>query len=140
MRDIVDTLGHEGMSSDESEPDSDDDESSSLVSTFRVKEMPWRRNITDELGIIDAERQLDKSVYSRQGSKPVYRRRGPGSPATTRGPVAGLPRAFYNDAWFETLNTEEKRLLRVNTREFSWVTVAAQRLAILFKSHEPTLT
>ncbi|KIP01154.1 hypothetical protein PHLGIDRAFT_17403, partial [Phlebiopsis gigantea 11061_1 CR5-6] len=124
MRDMLESLGHEGMSSDESDLDDDDDDDT-LAATFRVKTMPWRRNITRELDIIDAERRRDASVYHKQGSKPVHRRRD-ANLITSRPAAVNLPRAFYSDAWFGELSERELRQLRVNERSFEWANITAE--------------
>ena len=67
LQELVCSLGVDGMSSDESE---DDDDTEIL---YRVKSMPWRRDIRKELDIIDAIRVKEKGMFSRQGSKPAKR-------------------------------------------------------------------
>ena len=125
MRKMLQELGHEGMSSDESDLEDDDDDDT-LAPAFRVKTMPWRRDITHELDIIDAERRRDASVYHKQGSKPVHRRRD-ADLLTTRPAAVNLPRVFYDDTWFEKLGSRERRQLRAGSHAFEWANVTAQR-------------
>ena len=129
LMEVLDTLGPDGMSSDKSEGEADEDHSDEAVLnrtafTFRVKRMPWRRDITKELEIIDAERLKDRAVYRRQGSKPAQRRRNPDAPLSSREAPAGLPQAFYDESWIAKLSKDKRRDLAVSDRKFYWFNVA----------------
>jgi hypothetical protein len=108
------------MSSDES----DDDGSGELESFrlgFHVKKMPWRRDVTKELQLLDDERMQSKAVFRRKGSKPAPRIRLPDGPRSTREAPKRLPRSFYNDDWFSSLDSREKRRLAVPSVKFPWL-------------------
>ena len=113
----METLGKDGMSSDESE---DDGEVASMRNEYRVKRMPWRRNITKELQILDGERIQDKMIFHRKGSKPAPRIRSPDAPLSSREALAKLPRSFYDDQWFDSLTRGETRKLAVSSTPFPW--------------------
>lgn len=130
MKEMIENLGYEGMSSDESEVEQEEGEvedEEALLSranfAYRVKRMPWRKDITNELDIIDSERLKDRGTYRRQGSKPVPRRRDPNAPSTSRQAVPGLPIAFYNDTWYAKLSEDRKNELFVSDRKFNWFNV-----------------
>jgi hypothetical protein len=113
LKTVVETLGHEGMSSDESEPEEDD-----MDITYRVKLTPWRRVIDKELTIIDSARKFS-SGFARSGAKPVRRIRDH-KLLSTRPPVKGLPRSFYDDWWIQS---DKKRILMVEaaSTHFKWM-------------------
>ena len=92
---LVETLGAEGMSSDESNDENDTE----LV--FRVKKLPWRRNVTKEMGLIDAMRLKQKGVFAPQGSKPGKRIRGDDELVSTREAPGFLPRELYDQDWLK---------------------------------------
>jgi hypothetical protein len=124
LKTVIETLGRDGMSSDESEVE---DESS--YPKFRIeymtKRMPWRKDISSELQILDEERWRDREIVRRRGAKPAPRLRTRNAPKTTRLPPSNLPRAFYNDRWYARLTREEKRDLTTSTTKFEWMTVRA---------------
>ncbi|KAH7917377.1 hypothetical protein BV22DRAFT_979951, partial [Leucogyrophana mollusca] len=57
LKDIVERLGEDGMSSEESSVEDEVDV------VLRTKIMPWRRDISRELAIIDKQRLLDNDIY-----------------------------------------------------------------------------
>ncbi|KAF8882341.1 hypothetical protein CPB84DRAFT_1851318 [Gymnopilus junonius] len=65
LLDLVETLGEDGMSSDESEID---DRTATVI--YRVKNMPWRRTISEEMDLIDKQRAT-AHIFSKKGSKPM---------------------------------------------------------------------
>ena len=65
LRQVIQGLGHDGMSSEESDVEDDMD------TILRVKTLPWRRNLEKELTLIDSLRVQDPGNYSRCGSKPA---------------------------------------------------------------------
>jgi hypothetical protein len=111
---VVDRLGTDGMSSDDSSMEG-------VETVYRVKNMAWRRDINRYLDIIDDERKENSDIYCPQGAKPIKRIRGHRNPVSTRAPVQELPRTFYDDDWYG-LDSEEHRLLTLNVSEeaFTW--------------------
>ncbi|KAF8583368.1 hypothetical protein K439DRAFT_1617577 [Ramaria rubella] len=84
LLDMLKTLGQDGMSSEESDNDTND----SIHSVLRPKNLPWRRNIKEELKILDDQRHLDQDICAPQGAKPVQQIRSPRNPQTNRKPPA----------------------------------------------------
>jgi len=60
LRELVEKLGEDGMSSDES----DTDQWTGLP-TYRVKHLRWRRNMDNELNMVDKLRVVHKDLYSQ---------------------------------------------------------------------------
>jgi len=114
---LVETLGIDGMSSEESEGDDDTE------ITFHVKTLPWRRNITEELQIIDNMRLLEKGIFAPQGSKPVKRLQGT-SVVSTREAAMGLPRTLYDESWLR-LQPHPNLKPNVSERPFKWLNIMA---------------
>jgi hypothetical protein len=58
---VIETLGRDGMSSDESEVE---DESSypKFWIEYMTKRMPWRKDILSELQILDEEQWQDREI------------------------------------------------------------------------------
>jgi hypothetical protein len=123
---LVGHLGADGMSSEESGVEANEEGVPQKV--YRVKIMPWRRNIDRELAIIDKARLQDKELYSDAGAKPVPRKRSEQNNESSREPVCDLPRVLYDDSWFDRLNHNFRECtLRVSKKQFQWFErVAAQ--------------
>lgn len=73
---VVEKLGTDGMSSDESSTEG-------VETVYRVKKMAWRREIEASLDIIDRERRLNSDIFPPQGSVPTKRIRGDNNPIST---------------------------------------------------------
>jgi hypothetical protein len=114
LRNVVETLGNEGMSSDESSVEDDG------TVIYAVKQLPWRRRIDKELSIIDSLRTQEPTLYSARGSRPIKRHRGADSPVSTRKPVRGLARAFYDEEWLQR-QPHGGRRLEVSEKPFRWM-------------------
>jgi hypothetical protein len=65
---VVEKLGEDGMSSDESDTDTQ-----TGLPILRVKNMKWRRKMAYELDIVDKLRLQNRDIYSRKGAKPTAR-------------------------------------------------------------------
>jgi hypothetical protein len=116
---LVEYLGADGMSSEESGVEANDE--GIVQKVYRVNIMVWRRNIDHEVAIIDKTRLQDKDLYSDAGAKPVARKRSDQNGTSNRPPVCELPRAFYDDSWFNRLNTNFRDCtLRVSKKQFHW--------------------
>ncbi|KAG2086014.1 uncharacterized protein F5147DRAFT_781798 [Suillus discolor] len=110
LNSIVETLGKDGMSSDES--DVDDCE----VQALRLKSMPWRADFSHEMKIVDAQRFAGAAIFTPRGSKPAKCLHNP-KRESLQPAVAALPRAFYNPLWlskqrstFKVSNTKFQRM------------------------------
>lgn len=118
---VLTRLGASGMSSDETDHDDRG------RPRFRVSIIAWRRDIDEWLDAIDGEGRLDGDddpYVLHAGAKPVPRMRSEGNRVSERFAVQGLPRSFYDDAWYsEQGDTEDVRRLRVNLslEEFQWL-------------------
>lgn len=120
---LISQLGRDGMSSDESEPENG---AAHGRIDYVVKKIPWRKDITKELAIIDGERMKDKDIYSKQGSKPVPRLRTQNAPTSSRLAPAGLPSSFFDAAWYASLNEAARRDLHVAARDFHWIDITTE--------------
>jgi hypothetical protein len=115
LKNLIETLGVDGMSSDESDVENEQP-------VFRVKVLPWRRDVQQYWKIIDGCRFTDSGIFSPRGSKGVQRIRGVWGPSSTRDPAKGLPRSFYDDSWFGQKDDSYRRLtLNFSNDPFEWL-------------------
>ncbi|KAI6118308.1 hypothetical protein F5141DRAFT_1212206 [Pisolithus sp. B1] len=117
LRSLIKTLGEHGMSSEESSVEN------GVENVLHVKNMPWRRNIDQELEIVDFQHLLDTDIFSPQGSKPLTHKCSPDNPSTTHDAVKALPLALYDGAWFAQLTECQIEALNVPQQTFSWMKV-----------------
>jgi hypothetical protein len=113
---VLKTLGPDGTSSEESGVEDE------IEIVYSVKPLPWRRDIDKELEVVDSTRIHAPNPFAPQGSKPVRRRRGACDLASTRDPVKFLPRALYDDEWFDEVNDREKQM-KVRAEGFQWMNI-----------------
>ena len=116
LKKLINTLTHDGMSSDESE------EEGALELTYQIKALPWHCNIRKELDIIDAVRMDRPTAYSPRGSKPVHRLWNERNPISTRQVVKGLPKNLYDNDWFEE-NPHLARKAQASSEMFEWIQI-----------------
>lgn len=105
---LVDTLGRDGASSDESE--SEDPRVALGVKVCRVKIRRWRAKWLDYyLAMIDQDRNVVNQYGNyRAGNRPRLRKR-PGMKASLdRWIPPGLPCNFYDDEWYNSLSSYQK--------------------------------
>lgn len=120
LKSLLDFLGADGMSSDESSG------TDRLETIFRVKIMVWRRKMEDCMDIIDQQRIVDPEIYAAQGAKPVKRLRGSENPSSCRPPVTGLPNSLYNEGWLASKSEHYQQLtLHVSKEQFRWINIVA---------------
>lgn len=102
---IVDTLGIDGQSSDESDGDGDGVYNVKLLH-WRNKELVKRLNKTDKV-----RKTTNKYSNRRPGTKQRVRKRRSVRDLreTTRPPPTGKPINFYNEEWYMSLTTQQKR-------------------------------
>lgn len=112
LLDLLDELGADGMSSDESEGGNRD--------FFRVKLLPWRRDISREMGIIDGAYTKLKDKMRKTGGKAIPRHRDGGLVSSREAP-SDYPRALYDDEWFKNLGRMEERVYSVSKKVFEFV-------------------
>lgn len=114
LKKMLETLGEDGTSSDES------DREGPIDTAYYTKTMPWRRNIERELNLVDDEQRRLATTQVRRGAKPVIRRRQIGIPSS-RGPVKELPISFYDEGWLSTTSPLFiKRTLKPSHYTFKW--------------------
>lgn len=94
LRDIILNLGIDGMSSEETEYDG----SFGFARGYGKKALPWRREIEDELEVIEAAATERPDNVSRKGRHGLQRDNDKFT-ASDRRPPNGLPRALYNWDW-----------------------------------------
>ncbi|KAF9233650.1 hypothetical protein BU15DRAFT_66404 [Melanogaster broomeanus] len=92
LNQVITTLGSDRMSSDESGQED-------MEPVFFTRAMPWRRDITKELKIIDTSCYLDSDILSPQGAKRAKRIRS--TNPTSRKAVRELPRQLYSPTSLE---------------------------------------
>ena len=115
LADILERLGADGMSSDESGMEEE------IEIIYHTKVMPWRRDLETELRIIDNQRLVDTDIFTPRGSKLVKWRRGIGNPQSSRKAVAGLPWVFYDEEWLE--RQPLKFHAQIPTEKFKWYSI-----------------
>jgi hypothetical protein len=121
---VLETLSHDGMSSEESTV-----EKNGVEVVLRVKKLPWRRDMETELTFIDSQRLAPAGPFGRQGTTPKRRERGeaPGEARveigeSDRKPVEGLPAVFYNQTWLRT-RCPRSVAMKVSKEPFIWMTL-----------------
>lgn len=99
---MVNTLGVDGISSDET-----DGEEHSV----RAKE--WRSaQVRDLLVYIDDNRSKTNSYGNpRPGTRPRVRVRRRNPPSSRNVPIAGLPKNYYHQAWYDSLTIVQQEQL-----------------------------
>ena len=120
LKSVLVRLGHDGMSSEESDVDGDD-----VEVTYRPRVVPWRRNIENELKIIDDEYRRIARTQNRRGPQPSRRMRDRRNAVSQRDPVCGLPYIFYDEDWLRTKTGRYVRhTLKLSTETFKWRVLA----------------
>lgn len=110
---VLTTLGSEGMSSDESEVDTE-----TSRTMYHVRVPAWRRDVDKFMDFIDAHRE---NAIVKAGNKGRMDRKRDGKFTSDRRPVYGLPRSFYDGAWLNTQNAEQYLVrLSLSDQEFEW--------------------
>lgn len=104
---LVDTLGYDGNSSDETD---------GQQHVIRIKE--WRSvEIRTLLDFIDKNRTMTNAYGNRLlGTQPHLRIHRSYGPLSTHSAVAALPRNFYDNAWYDSLTAAARENLAA--REF----------------------
>ncbi|TFK53478.1 hypothetical protein OE88DRAFT_1643222 [Heliocybe sulcata] len=94
LQNLVEELGVDGTSSD----DTDTEDTVTGVKSFRVRRMPWRRDMESEMKLIDSQR-FAEGVSDNRGSAPALRTRGKPHNSSHRKAAVGLPVIFYDSEW-----------------------------------------
>lgn len=113
---LLEGLGKDGMSSDESDVDPTTGET-----TFIVKELPWRVDVKEELDTIDLQRKKNRSARVRRGAQPSKRIRLAKGPSSIRPPPMGINRALVEKSWLKNCVAPEE--LRLSSKPFKVVKI-----------------
>lgn len=116
MENMIERLGQDGMSSEESEEEND------IQVIYRPRNMYWRRPMDKELDMIDKEYRRLGQTKNRRGQKVGIRTRVPSAEDSQRGPVVGLPNCLYNERWM-SIQTQlyVKDTLKLKKSSFRWM-------------------
>lgn len=115
---LLDGLGEDGMSSEESDIDM-----RTGMEVYYAKAMTWRKNVDREMRLIDGQRLKDKQLYSRKGANPVQRIRNNTKGETRRQAARGLPKSFYDKKWLTAQSQASHRDLDISKKKFQWMTI-----------------
>jgi len=115
---VVEKLGEDGVSSDESDTDA-----RTGLPIYRVKDMKWRRKMAYELDMVDKLRLQDRDIYiySQKGAKPTARFRDDRNSESQRAAPKGLPKTMYSSTWLKGLTRQACRKLMVSEEDFGWL-------------------
>ena len=118
LLDLLDQLGENGMSSEESNIDG-----RTGMEVYYVKEMTWRRDVQHEMRVIDDERHKEKQLFTHKGAKPVSRIRNGAKGGTRRPAPKGLAKMLYSKDWLEELSAADRRSLEISDEKFKWMVI-----------------
>ncbi|KAG1767308.1 hypothetical protein EV702DRAFT_1050411 [Suillus placidus] len=116
LQSMMENLGKDGMSSDESEYGDGD------VQVFRRKSMPWRADFSHEMQIIDQQRLTGAVIFTPRRSKPAKHFRN-ANRDSSRTAIQGLPTAFYDPTWL----TEQCSSFMVSKKKFQSMEIIVAR-------------
>lgn len=114
LQSLIENLGEEGMSSDESDRD--------MYGSFVLaKRMPWRRECESYMDVLDEE-HLFGSLFKKSGHCPERRIRKVDAPESARKAPKALPEALYKPQWVEGLENSHKHLFySLSEKPFKWM-------------------
>ena len=116
LEQLLEHLGKDGMSSEESAMEEDG------TQVYRVKKIPWRRNEASRaLRMIDKTPTVGTGFRSKQGNKPGTRLYNPDAGDSRRPAPAGRPRAIYNEEWLGKQSASDLQGLEVSDEKFVWI-------------------
>ncbi|TFK45435.1 hypothetical protein OE88DRAFT_1649299 [Heliocybe sulcata] len=118
LQNLVEELGVDGTSSD----DTDTEDMVTGVKSFRIRRMPWRRDMESEMKLIDSQR-FAEGVSDNHGSAPALRTRGEPCNSSHRKAAVSLPVIFYDSEWLNDLRAGPGRRRRVapSGKSFQWL-------------------
>jgi hypothetical protein len=118
LLDLLDHLGEDGMSSEESDIDA-----RTGMEFYYVKEMTWRRDVQYEMTVIDNERHKEKQLFTKKGAKPMSRIRNGAKGGTRRSAPKGLSKTLYFKDWLAELSAAGQRSLEISDDKFKWMVI-----------------
>lgn len=113
---VVQKLGEEGTSSDESGVDEE-----TGYAVFNVRKMPWRRNIEKLLTAIQRAEAVANASRDKRGAKPAHRIRANGNLNSRRDPKKELPRQLYDPKWLKEQNKYVLANLKISKDKLQWI-------------------
>lgn len=113
---VIELLGEGGMSSDESEVDA------AGQAVYRVNTMPWRRDMSKEMDILDSQRK-EAHLFSKKGSKPLGRTRKGDVGESRRPEIQALPKILYNQEWLKGLPRIIKDDFEISKEKLNWMKI-----------------
>lgn len=117
LHDLIVNLGEDGMSSDES----DVDELGNQI--FVAKDLPWRREMSSEMQMIDSEHRRLKRLKTNKGTPLTRRLRRVNTKESRRSAPTGLVRKLYKKAWVAALPKDDLQELKISGVEFRWLNI-----------------
>lgn len=118
LKSLLDWLGEEGMSSDDTEVED-------YETIYRIRILPWRNPDVDGcMDLVDGERKIpSQAIYAAAGSKPIVRVRDGNQAVSDRAVLQGLPEALYNEEWIcqEYHEDDWQEVLSVSQGQFNWL-------------------
>ncbi|KAG0695095.1 hypothetical protein DFH29DRAFT_1005733 [Suillus ampliporus] len=116
LQSMMENLGKDGMSSDESEYGDGN------VQVFHQKSMPWRADFSHEMQIIDQQHLTGATIFTLRGSKPAKHFHN-ANQDSSRNAIEGLPTAFYDPTWL----TEQCLSFMVSKKKFQRMEIIVAR-------------
>jgi len=118
LKSLFETLGIEGVSSDESEVDE-----ATGDEVYYVKSMEWRADIDNEVDIVERQRRSDADIFRTKGVKPVKRVRGGRKGESRRAAPIMKPKSIYDKTWLTNLSKDQKQELQISKERFEWIRI-----------------
>lgn len=118
LQQLIDKLGSNGMSSDETCHDG-------VETVYWVKVLEWCRPIDSYLKIINDMHVVDSDLYWQAGSRPGKRLQD-GKVKSKCLPVSKLPHTLYKEEWLDKQITLIVNTLCISQKQFEWVCLMAK--------------
>lgn len=105
---ILEEMGEDGMSSDESEPGPGN------ATIYRSRRPSWRSEALERMLLDKLGRLVKTNAYGGKTPGNKSRTRVRGSAESRRKARPGLPRNFYSDKFYDSLNAKQRRQLNTS--------------------------
>ncbi len=116
LREVIEKLGEDGMSSDESDTDK-----RTGLPIYHVTNMKWRQKMVYELNMVDKLRLVDRDLYSGWGAKPIPRLRDERNSDSCRASPKEIPKKLYSAEWLQDQMPRKYRELMIPNEDFQWL-------------------
>jgi hypothetical protein len=108
---------------------SDDTDTDSTGTIYRVKVLVWQRNVDKYIRLIDDERKLSADIFSGSGANSTRRIQSPENPKSSRPPPHELPATLFDPDWLEDFDDNYRQVvLNVSKEDFHWIEFKAEEL------------